>query len=138
MHTRPAPTVLNPEQVSEGLNNGMLLLDVRAGQDFAAGHIPGSINIGLGGQFASWAAVLLPLDQAIVLIAEDATAAEEASMRLARVGMENIVGQLEGGISSWMAKGKALVQTNQLTADELSGHAGDQGTYRLDRRSETR
>src|SRR5258705_1560457 len=66
------------------------VLDVRAAADFGAGHIPGSINIGLGGQFAIWAGTLIPIGTPIVIVAESEENAQEAVTRLARVGHESV------------------------------------------------
>ncbi|HEU5451211.1 MAG TPA: rhodanese-like domain-containing protein [Terriglobales bacterium] len=95
------------------------ILDTRAAADFAAAHIPGSIFIGLSGQFASWAGSLLGLQTPLVLVAESKEKAEEARMRLARVGIETTRGYLEGGIDAWRAAGFALESVPQVTIGEL-------------------
>ncbi len=125
--TRPFPAALSPIEVTQMISEGAVPLDVRPSQDFVAGHVPGSINIGLGGQFASWAGVLLKMEQPIILIAEDDEAIAEAALRLARVGIESVAGYLQGGVGAWTASGHDLQETPQLTADELqnmlSSHA---------------
>jgi len=76
-----------------------LILDVRDADAFAARHIAGSVNIGLGGNFASWCGTLLPLDSPIVIVADDDASASQAVMRLARVGIENasgVISSLDG------------------------------------------
>jgi glyoxylase-like metal-dependent hydrolase (beta-lactamase superfamily II) len=67
-----------------------VVLDVRSAAEFGAGHIPGALNIGLGGQFASWAGTLIELGTPIAIAAETAEQVEEAVMRLARVGVETV------------------------------------------------
>ena len=69
-------------------DGGAIVLDTRPSQQFFAGHIPGAVHISLGGQYASFAATLLGLDQDIVLVAEDEEHLEESRLRLARVGIE--------------------------------------------------
>ena len=69
-----------------------VVLDVRQNSDFGAAHIPNSINIGLGGQFASWAGTLVTIGTPIAIVAETETQVEEAFMRLARVGIETVKG----------------------------------------------
>jgi hydroxyacylglutathione hydrolase len=101
------------------VRDGALLLDTRPAAQFGAGHVPGSLHIGLSGQFASWAGSLIPIDRAIVLVAEDAERVAEARTRLARVGLENVVGYLEGGILAWDRAGRALARTEQIGVDEL-------------------
>ena len=83
-----------------------LLIDARTEHDFVKGFIPGSIFIGLNGQFASWAGTLVTdLKQPILLIAEPGKE-EEAVLRLARVGYDNTIGYLKGGFDAWKAAGK--------------------------------
>jgi len=69
-----------------------VVLDVRSNSDFGAGHIPNSINIGLGGQFASWTGTMIPIGTKIALVAEDSEQIDEAVIRLARVGHETVDG----------------------------------------------
>jgi hydroxyacylglutathione hydrolase len=83
---------LRAEAVRDEITRGALVLDVRDPAVFGAGHIAGAINIGLGGQFASWCGTLLPGDTPIVISADSGTLAGEAVMRLARVGMETTIG----------------------------------------------
>src|SRR5262245_3516282 len=86
---RPRPEALSPAQV-RALGAGVSLLDVRNSAAFGAGHLPGSINISLAGQFASWAGTLLPADRPIVVVAEDEAQVDEAALRLSRVGLDNL------------------------------------------------
>ena len=72
---------------------GAIVLDTRSDTQFGAGHIPGAVNIPLSGQFASWAGALLGLETDLILIAEDPERATESRMRLARVGIERVVGK---------------------------------------------
>jgi len=102
------------------LRDGEIALDVRAGDDFAAGHVPGSINIALSGQFASWAGTVLGLMAHPVLIADSEQQVEEARVRLARIGMEAIDGYLAGGVAAWKQAGLTLATISQITAQELN------------------
>ena len=85
-------TPLRTASVREEINRGAIVLDVRDANAFGGGHIAGAVNIGLGGQFASWCGTLLPMSAPIVVSADSDVRASEAVMRLARVGMENAVG----------------------------------------------
>lgn len=69
-----------------------VVLDVRVNSEYGAGHIPNSINIGLGGQFASWAGTMVPIGTRIAIVAETTGQVDEAFMRLARVGHESVTG----------------------------------------------
>ena len=98
---------------------GYIVLDVRSASEFGAGHIPGSINIGLGGQFAIWAGSLIPMHAPLVIVAGSEEKVAEAQMRLARVGLENVKGYLSGGVKSWPAAGFELATVPQVSVDEL-------------------
>jgi hydroxyacylglutathione hydrolase len=109
------------------LADGTLVLDVRSTDQFAAAHVPGSINIALSGQFASWAGTMLGLSSQLALIAESPEQIAEARMRLARVGIENVRGYLQGGVDAWKKAGLPLAETPQITPQALreklaSGH----------------
>ena len=114
------PQPLSPAQVEEKVAAGALLLDTRPSAAYGTGHVPGSIHIGLSGQFASWAGTLLSPSAAIVLVTEDADRVAEARTRLARVGLESVVGYLDGGILAWHQSGRLLATTEQIAVDELS------------------
>jgi hydroxyacylglutathione hydrolase len=119
-----SPPALSPAALTEMQtnNSSCVVLDVRAAADFGAGHIPGSINIGLGGQFAIWAGSLITIGTPIVIVAESVEKAEEAVMRLARVGHENVKGYLGGGIGgidAWREAGLPLATVQQITVDDL-------------------
>ncbi|HEU4794841.1 MAG TPA: rhodanese-like domain-containing protein, partial [Pyrinomonadaceae bacterium] len=111
------PQALSPQEVSEVRDH--VLLDVRSAADYGAGHVPGSVNIGLGGQFAIWAGSLIPLNSAIVLIADTQAQIDESVVRLARVGIENVKGYLEGGVENWRAAGLPIEAIPQLSVNEL-------------------
>ena len=98
---------------------GSLVLDVRDAAEFGAGHVPGALNIGLGGQFASWAGSLIPSASPIVIVAESNEKVEEAQLRLARVGLENVQGYLGGGIKAWENAGLELDIVPQISVAEL-------------------
>ncbi|HZD93363.1 MAG TPA: rhodanese-like domain-containing protein, partial [Candidatus Sulfotelmatobacter sp.] len=101
------------------LDQEVYVLDVRANSDFAAAHVPGSINIALSGQFASWAGTIMGLSARPVLVADTAEEYEEARMRLARVGIEDPRGFLKGGIAAWKQAGFPVAQLPQIAANEL-------------------
>jgi glyoxylase-like metal-dependent hydrolase (beta-lactamase superfamily II)/rhodanese-related sulfurtransferase len=118
----PAPEPLSAERVSELMSDGedrVVVLDVRSASDFGSGHLPGSINIGLGGQFAIWAGSLIPMQSPIVIVADSDDKVAEARMRLARVGLENVAGYLRGGVQSWRAAGFELAAVPQVSVDQL-------------------
>jgi glyoxylase-like metal-dependent hydrolase (beta-lactamase superfamily II)/rhodanese-related sulfurtransferase len=116
---RPRPAAFSPAQVAQAAAAGAVLLDVRGGPEFGAGHLPGSVNVGLSGQFASWAGILLDASRPLVIVAADEERAEEAVLRLARVGLENVAGFLDGGVLAWERGGRPLRRLPQIAVDEL-------------------
>jgi len=115
----PRPAALSPQDVTTLMQHGVVILDVRPAAAFGAGHVPGAMNIGLGGQFASWAGSLLAIDTPIVIVAEDDTQVEEAVTRLARVGIEHVQGYLDGGMYAWHQASVAVATIAQIPVDEL-------------------
>jgi len=114
------------------LERGAVVLDVRPGDEFAAGHVPGSVNIALSGQFASWAGAVLGLSSRPVLVAGTPEQLSEARLRLARVGIEDVTGFLEGGVDGWKRAGFELAQTPQITVQELNSQMGSRNLQVLD------
>jgi glyoxylase-like metal-dependent hydrolase (beta-lactamase superfamily II)/rhodanese-related sulfurtransferase len=119
MDQLPQPQALTPAEVFKRAQDGAIILDVRSAAEFGAGHVPASLNIGLGGQFASWAGSLIPLSSAIVIVAESEEKVGEAQLRLARVGLENVDGFLAGGIFSWDRNGFEVAAVPQISVSEL-------------------
>jgi len=115
----PRPAGLSPVEVKNAKEKGDLILDVRSSGAFGAGHVPGSLNIALSGQFASWAGSLIPLGTSIVIVAEDETGVDEAVTRLARVGIDSVRGYLNGGIYAWNQAGFETATITQMPVDEL-------------------
>ena len=115
----PRPAALLPIEVCALATQNCVILDVRAAAEFGAGHVPGALNIGLGGQFASWAGALIPMTSPIVIVAESEEQVGEAQMRLARVGLENIQGFLAGGMKAWEEAEMAIRTVPQISVAEL-------------------
>jgi hydroxyacylglutathione hydrolase len=101
------------------LDDGVMALDVRPADDFASGHVPGSVNIPLSGQFASWAGSILGLSSRPVLIAGSMEQLHEARLRLARVGIEDARGHLDGGTEGWKRAGLPIAEVPQQTVQSL-------------------
>jgi glyoxylase-like metal-dependent hydrolase (beta-lactamase superfamily II)/rhodanese-related sulfurtransferase len=94
---------------------GAQILDARDPSEFAAAHLAGSINIGLGGQFATWAGTVLSRDKPIIIIA-DPGRETEAATRLGRIGFDHIAGHLKGGLESLEDRPDLLAHTDRLSA----------------------
>ncbi len=91
---------LTLQQFKKAVDNGAYILDTRAADDFEKGFLPGSINIGLNGQFAVWVGTLVDIQRELVLVTEPGKEVESV-LRLARVGYEKITGYLQGGPSAY-------------------------------------
>jgi glyoxylase-like metal-dependent hydrolase (beta-lactamase superfamily II)/rhodanese-related sulfurtransferase len=132
----PPLSPIEPAELKAILAEGGIALDVRPGEQYAAGHVPGSVNIALSGQFASWAGALLGLAARPVLIAESEEAVAEARMRLARIGLEDARGYLRGGITAWNEAGLPLATLPQMSVEALSERLHGSGLQVLDVRRE--
>ncbi len=113
------PAELSATEVRDLQRQDHLVLDVRTAAAFGTGHIPGALNIGLGGQFASWAGTLIAMSASIIIVADDTAQVDEAVTRLARVGIESVKGYLGGGMLAWNQAGFEVAMTAQITVDEL-------------------
>ena len=100
---------------------GAQILDTREPEEFAAAHMAGSINIGLSGQYATWAGTVLNRDHPIVITANPGRERESA-VRLGRIGFDNVAGYLAEGMSSLEARPDLTAKTERLSpqlAEEL-------------------
>ena len=128
----PALKSISPADLKTMLDREAVALDVRPADEFAAGHVPGSVNIALSGQFASWAGAVIGLSSHPVLIAGTPEQLSEARLRLARVGIEDVAGFLDGGVDGWKRAGFELAQTPQMTVQELNSRLGEHDLQVLD------
>ena len=92
---------------------GGQLLDTRDPGDFAAAHLVGSVNVGLGGQFATWAGTVLTRERPIVIVADPGRESESA-VRLGRIGFDHVVGYLDGGLRSAESRPDLTATTERL------------------------
>lgn len=111
---------LSPEKFEEIANaEEALVLDVRDREDFSIAHVPNSIYIGIDGQFAPWVgALIVDIKQPILLIVPEGRS-EEVVTRLSRVGYDNVLGYLEGGIEAWKNSGRDTDAIANINADKL-------------------
>jgi glyoxylase-like metal-dependent hydrolase (beta-lactamase superfamily II)/rhodanese-related sulfurtransferase len=116
----PEPLGFAPEAVQKMQRGGHLVLDTRPAQRYGTGHIAGSLNIGLSGQFAVWAGSIIKPEVPLLIVAEDLDAVHEARTRLARVGLEKVSGYLENGVVAWHEAGLPLASIEQIPVEELA------------------
>lgn len=107
---------LRPIELDEILQlsaQGAQLLDARDAADYAKGHLAGSLNIGLGGQYATWAGTLLDRSRPIAIIAEPGREVE-ASVRLGRIGFDHVLGYLAGGMQALASRPDLVLPTDRI------------------------
>src|ERR1700722_7397274 len=92
---------LAAESATKKQRQGTLVLDIRHWRQFASFHLPGSLQIGLSGPFASWSAIMIESERRLLLVVEGANDAREAQIRLARVGIEGVIGYLLADEVKW-------------------------------------
>jgi rhodanese-related sulfurtransferase/glyoxylase-like metal-dependent hydrolase (beta-lactamase superfamily II) len=129
LNTRERPTLdttldqaLNPVDLDEVLtlgNGGAQILDVRDAAEYAKGHLAGSINIGLGGQYATWAGTILDTTRPIVIIAEPGRE-QEAALRLGRIGFDHIKSYLRNGMEALVKRHDLVLATERVSAPMLA------------------
>lgn len=111
---------LDPEVFEAAANEtGAVILDTRAPQVFAKAFVPNAINIGIDGNFAPWVGTLLPDIQQPILLVTDKGREAEVITRLARVGYDQCIGYLNGGMESWQAAGKEVDSITSISPEEL-------------------
>jgi len=113
---------LNPltlDEVLERCDTGAQLLDVREPADFAGAHLAGSVNIGLGGSYATWAGTLLEPSREIIIVA-DPGREHEAAVRLGRIGFDRIAGYLGGGLEALEPRQDLVRRVKRITAPTLA------------------
>jgi rhodanese-related sulfurtransferase len=129
LNTRERPTLeqalaqeLRPLALDEALalvSEGAEVLDCRDPADFAGAHLAGSVNVGLGGSYATWAGTVLDRRRPLVLVA-DPGREQEAAMRLGRIGFDNIAGFLDGGMQALDPRPELLARIERITAATLA------------------
>ena len=112
---------LSPDAFEIAANEtGAVVLDVRHQNDFAKGHIPRSIFIGIDGGFAPWVGALIKdIQQPILLITPEGRL-EETITRLSRVGFDNVIGYLEGGFETWVKENKEIDTVETIPAEQFA------------------
>lgn len=123
------------EAAAEGTE--AVILDTRAPNDFAKGFVPRSINIGIDGQFAPWVGTVFGDVKTPILLITSQGREKETVTRLTRVGFDNLLGYLEGGIDAWIKTGKELDWVNRISADQFAEEFDPISSSVIDVRKET-
>jgi len=126
-------TALTPQEFQlTAESHDSLVLDVRGKDDFAKAHVPGSIFIGIDGSFAPWVGALIKDISTPILIVAPENREEEVITRLSRVGFDNTLGYLGGGISAWEEAKFETDKVNQVTVEDLEKLAENQALTVID------
>jgi hydroxyacylglutathione hydrolase len=110
---------LSIAEVEKHRNQGVVLVDVRHATAFGASFIPGSLNIGLTPQSATWLGMVTETDKDIIIVCDNEADAHAAACQFRRVGFDKILGFLDGGVSTWAATAMPLDHLPQLSVQSL-------------------
>ena len=118
-------TAMSPDESEAAVNpgaghHGAVMLDTRNRYEFRKEHIPRSIFIGIEGAFAPWVGALIKDVKQPILLIVDEDRLQEVITRLARVGFDNVLGHLKGGVEAWKSAGKEVDSVEHVTADDLA------------------
>jgi hydroxyacylglutathione hydrolase len=126
------PPAMKSDEVESEQANGAILLDARAPEAYSGGHIPLSLNVGLGSSFPTWAGTVLPEDARVILVLEEPEDLWQAAWELLRIGYELPVGWLGDGMKGWRSAAKPIVATPMPTVHELRPRIESEDVHVLD------
>ena len=134
----PDGVPLTPTQVARSVAANGLVIDGRTPDDFSADHLPGALFAGLGPNFSTWMGWLAPYDRDLILVLTDDGQFADAQTELRRIGLDNVVGYVAGGIEAWRAEGWGLEDLPQVSPYDLAARManGATGLATLDVRSD--
>jgi hydroxyacylglutathione hydrolase len=115
----PGQRAIDPSVFAELRSGGHAVIDLRDQIGFGGGHIPGAFGIGLGSNLSTWAAWVVPYDTPLLLVCADPAQVAEAVRALVRVGLDDIMGYLDGGMQAWIEAGFAVAHTTQESPSDL-------------------
>jgi hydroxyacylglutathione hydrolase len=133
----PAPPHVRSEELAGLLAEGEPVVDTRRADEFAVGHVPGTVNIPLNASFTNWAGWLLPYDRDLTLIVSSPTALETAVRYLALIGLDRIRGYVGvDAIDAWTGAGSPLGTIARIGADDLAESLKHRGVTLVDVRND--
>lgn len=115
--TRPARP-LTLVELDDAVAAGAVVIDTRPAADFAAGHLTGSLSVGLDGRFAEYAGSVVAPETSIVLVCDEGSQ-QEALIRLARIGFDNVVGYLDNALQVMIEQPERVERASRLTVEQL-------------------
>jgi hydroxyacylglutathione hydrolase len=117
----PGPHPMSVDEVQAAVARDALVVDARQPVAHALAHIPGSVSIPVGSSFGTWLGWVLEPDRPLILVLDDSDDWDGLIRQALRVGYENVVGHLRGGIAAWLEAGKPVESNGRLTVDQLAG-----------------
>ena len=134
---RSGPAKLESATLERAIVEGTLAVDVRSAERFASSHIPGTLNIPLGRSLSNWAGWLVPYDRDVVLIADSADLARDATREMSLIGLDRVVGwHDEDVLRAWQQAGRSLETVATSTSAELATELARKGVTVLDVRND--
>jgi len=131
----PRIAAIKPAAAAALAADGAIIIDLRPGAAFAAGHPYGAINLGFGTKVGYWAGWVIPADSHVILLADEPAHVQDAAVQLLRVGLDIIDGALAGGYDAWVGAGLPVASFEQISAADLRARAGERQLQLLDVRS---
>lgn len=113
------PSSLTAEMFDKLRDAGATVIDTRQPEGFAGAHVSGSLNVGLGNSFATWAGTVVPEDADVLLVLDRPEDLWDATWHLLRIGYRAPLGWLAGGMEEWRTSGRALASMPQLSVDAV-------------------
>ncbi|WP_027183137.1 MBL fold metallo-hydrolase [Desulfovibrio inopinatus] len=121
----PLERALSVTDFEAAMERGAVIIDARDGAAFGGAHIPGALNIGFEKQLANWVGMVVPPDADILLVVHDRPDYDAMRTELHRIGYDNILGYLSGGMQAWIYSGRTVDRLEQVGVTELSQRATD-------------
>ena len=119
------PPALQPKGFARRITEGALVVDCRSPEAFAGAHIPGSLNIGAGTSFPTWAGSIVPENADVLLVVDHPAELWDIYWKLMRIGYKEPIGWLAGGMAAWRTAAQPLGSLPQWTPKELEAHRRD-------------
>lgn len=131
----PGDHALSVDEFRTALESGAVVIDLRRPEAFGGAHIPGAFNIGSSPQLAVWAAWVVPYDTPILLVGDNSADYDAARRGLVRVGLDDVLGYLKGGMAAWITSGLEQSHLLQVSVSEMHDLLG-RGAHLIDVRGD--
>ncbi len=116
----PELSDLDPDRVAQLMAEGVAVVDIRPSQEYDQGHIPGSYSIGLDTTFSAWVGWLIPHQRPMLLVGDGDDDLRQAHRQLIRIGYDNVLGFLRGGLAAWLDGGRRVSAFQTAKIEDLA------------------